>query len=67
MNYLQYFIFNVLYSIFYILIFSIFYKKNLIIDIPKINKMIIKNDDNVDASLQEFFKQEHSFQYISFS
>lgn len=39
----------------------------MIIDIPKINKMIIKNDDNVDASLQEFFKQEHSFQYTSFS
>lgn len=39
----------------------------MVIEIPKINKMIIENDDNVDAPLQEFSEQEHSSQYTPFS
>lgn len=57
-DYLRY----ILYS--YILYF---HKKNMVIEIPKINKMIIENDDNVDAPLQEFSEQEHSSQYTPFS
>lgn len=37
----------------------------MVIEMPKINKMIIENNDNVDFPLQEFSEQEHPSQYTT--
>lgn len=47
-------------------VFLYFYKKNMVIEMLKINKMIIENNDNVDFPLQEFSEQDPS-QYTLFS
>ena len=39
----------------------------MVIEIARLNKIIIGNDDKDDATLQLFSEQEHSSQYTPFS